>query len=472
MLTGNGDEKDTPSAGSPALGGLSALLDEVVEEIWFNEEAEEEVGVRGDDFASASCSRPTVEAEKPLPPLPSTTFEGHGSWRRKPRFRPSLSAVRDVSPVPPVPNCPPPPPPTMSMLNRTEASSDEMGPADKGKGKAVDEEQTASRPTFRQQLATSPADTQAGLSFSSAAPPIPRLPSPLPSFVRRMTETSAPPRLADRPLHPDLFRERVPVVTASQPTPTTVPQTRPPIPQVTPFIHSPSPKRASAATMAPTDRPVTPPQVARPELKSRWSPSPAPSPTKVQQLMKAMSFANLRSQKSKTNLPDQPSSSSVPPPVPPLPPTTPKTTKRSSNRSSAGTKKSSGSFGRGTSPSHKAHYMAAASCLDPTFMAHDTTGVTRPRTASERTSASSTIGTALSRQASTITPERTQAELPPLSPLPPLSAFPPVPHMSAAPSSPPRPTGPCRKISMPTLFPRKKKSSVGKKEDIDEEEDN
>ncbi|KAK4178563.1 hypothetical protein QBC36DRAFT_182302 [Triangularia setosa] len=441
-------EAGTGNEGGTICVGFSALLDEVAEEIWISEEAEEEVGVHGDGLASASWPRPTVETEKPLSPLPSMIFEGQGSWRRKPHFRPSLSAVRNMSPVPPAPSCPLLPPPTASVPAMTEASSDELDPADKGRGRAADEEKTASRPTFRLRMATAPTDTRTRLSFSSAAPPTPRLPAPLAFFVRRMWETSAPPRLADRPLHPDLLRERV-----------------------TPFIHAPSLKRASTEPMAPMDRSLTPPQAAQPEPKSRWSPSPPPSPTQVQKFMNAMSFASLRSQKSKTNLQDQSSSCPVPP-VPALPPTSLITTKRSSNRSSAGSKKSSDSFGRGTSPSLKSTWMTTASVLDPTWMGRDVSSVSRPRTTSgrtERSSASSSLSMALSRQASTITPERTQAELPPLAPFPPLSASPPappqIPPMPAALSSPPHPPGLRRKISMPSMFLRKKKSSVGKKED-------
>ncbi|KAK4198842.1 hypothetical protein QBC40DRAFT_330357, partial [Triangularia verruculosa] len=470
-------------------------LDEVAEEIWLSEEAEEEVGVCGDGLGSASCPRPVVEAPRPLPPLPSAAFEGQDSWRRKPRFRPSLAVVRDVSPAPPLPSCSLALPPTTSTPNMAEASLEELGPADKGKGKAVDEGQTPRGPTFRQRAVTAPMDVETRLPFPSVAPPIPRLPSPLPSFVRRMMETSvAPPRLADRPLHPDLFRKRVPVATATKatPGPTTptqpAPRARPPIPQLTPFIHPTSPQQSSTAPMAPTDRPVTPPQVAQPELKSRWSPSPQPSPTKVQKLMKAISFTSLRSQKSKTNLKDQPSSSSIPP-VPALPPTTPSASKRSSNRSSAGTKKSSGSFGRGASPSHTSTWMAAASCLDPTFIGRNPSLITRPRTSSGRTertektsSTSSTFSMPLSRQASTVTPEGSLAGIPPLPPLSSYSAFPPVPPMpsapptlsagpsvppmTVAPRTPPRPTGPRRKVSMPKMFLRKKKSGVDKKEEI------
>ncbi|KAK0667475.1 hypothetical protein QBC41DRAFT_228378 [Cercophora samala] len=447
MATGNRNEKGA------AGGSLSAFLDEVVEELWLNEEAGEDVGVHGDGLTSASRSCPTVEGTRPLPRLPSTAFVGQRSWRRKPRFQPSLAAVRDLSPVPPAPSRPPPPPPTTVVAEMAEESLDRLAPVDKGKGKAVDEEQPAGRPTFRQRV-----KNRAGLSFPSQAPPIPRLPSPLPFFVRRtMSETSAPPRLADRPLHPDLFRDREPLA---------------------PFNHSTSPtKRASTGTMAPKERPVTPSQVAQPELKSRWSPSP-PSPNKVQKLMKAMSLANLRSQKSKTNLRNEQSDASSVPPVPALPPTTPNTTNRSSNQSSASTKKSFGSFGRssfrrGSSSSQKSTWMSTAFGRD--------SSATRPRTASgrtERSSASSSLSTVLSRQASKITPERTHAELLALPALPPLSTFQPVPPpatpvvppMPSVPQSPLRPSGVRRKISVPSMFLRKKKSSLIKEEDTVEEE--
>ncbi|KAK4665010.1 uncharacterized protein QC763_509715 [Podospora pseudopauciseta] len=465
-----------------AAGGSSSVfnwLDELAKEAWLNEEAEEDVGVHGDGLVSENWPFPAVEAARPLPRLPPTAFAGQRSRRRQPRFQPTLPVVRDLSPAPPppTPSCAPPPPPTTSVVGQAEESLDRLGPVDKGKGKAVDEEQPAGRPTFQQTVAATPT------SSPSQAPPIPRLPSPLPSFVCRMLETSAPPPLADRPLHPDLLRERVPVATASPPTSATtlpVPRTRPPIPQLPPFVHSPSPtKRAPTTPMAPTERPVTPLQVAQPELKSRWSPSPPPSPTKVQKLMKAMSFASLRSQKSKTSLREQSSSSSVPP-VPDLPPTTPDTTKRQSDRSSASTKMSFGSFGkgslgRGNSSSQKSNWVAAA-------FGRDSSSITPPRTASgrterssttERSSGSSLTSSALSRQASTITPERPQAGLSSLPLLPAASTFHPeppsathiVPPMPPVPQSPPHPSDLHRKISMPSMFLRKKQSSLNKKED-------
>ncbi|CAP64697.1 uncharacterized protein PODANS_5_9715 [Podospora anserina S mat+] len=452
METGNWSEEGAAGGSSSAF----SWLDELAEEAWLNKEAEEDVGVRGDGLVSESWPFPAVEAARPLPRLPSTAFAGQRSRRWQPRFQPTLSVVRDLSPAPPppTPSCAPPSPPTTSVVGQAEESLDRLGPVDKGKGKAVDEEQPAGRPTFQQTVATAPT------SSPSQAPPIPRLPSPLPSFVRRMLETSAPPRLADRPLHPDLLRERLP-----------------------PFVHSPSPtKRASTTPMAPTERPVTPLQVAQPELKSRWSPSPPPSPTKVQKLMKAMSFASLRSQKSKTSLREQSSSSAVPP-VPDLPPTTPDTTKRKSDRSSASTKKSFGSFGksslgRGSSSSQKSNWVAAA-------FGCDSSSITRPRTASgrterssttERSSGSSLMSSALSRQASTITPERPQAGLSSLPLLPAASTFHPeppsathiVPPMPPVPQSPPHPSDLHRKISMPSMFLRKKKSSLNKKEDPQE----
>lgn len=207
METGNWSEEGAAGGSSSAF----SWLDELAEEAWLNKEAEEDVGVHGDGFVSENWPFPAAEAARPFPRLPSTAFAGQRSRRRQPRFQPTLSVVRDLSPAPPppTPSCAPPPPPTTSVVGQAEESLDRLGPVDKGKGKAVDEEQPAGRPTFQQTVAAAPT------SSPSQAPPIPRLPSPLPSFVRRMLETSAPPRLADRPLHPDLLRERVPVATAS-----------------------------------------------------------------------------------------------------------------------------------------------------------------------------------------------------------------------------------------------------------------